>query len=331
MLQFLIIRPDRMGDAIITQVAIEALAKSTPCVIDVFASDYSYQFYNGNPYIRKIYHCNTENKHQMFKYYKSVCANQEYSAIFVLQPRRRLQQLALLNKCKNRFSFFMVYDKRLSSRIFEWTNAVLKKYSFIKFNKHQHEVQNIKNLFAHGLSQMKLPELVPLAMQCSLYSPEIFVAERISGSIIINISGKPAEQKNILPSMLTALLFLLKKSCKIGIVALADDKISAENILKLVTLDNSGLQHPNIEIISDTNIFSVAGKLNSYEYYIGADGGLLHVAAALGMKCIGLYNTSVKEIWHPWTPSQVSLSADISYTISPVDVVNALTELGYDK
>jgi ADP-heptose:LPS heptosyltransferase len=116
--------------------------------------------------------------------------------------------------------------------------------------------------------------------------------------------------------MLTALLLLLNKSCRIGIVALADDKICAEEIVKLVTLNNSELQELNIEIISDTNIFSVASKLNSYEYYIGADGGLLHVAAALGMKCIGLYNTNVKEIWHPWTPYQVSLSADISYTIA---------------
>lgn len=330
MLHFLIVRPDRMGDAIISQVAIEALANTVDCEIDVFASDYSYSFYVGNPFVKNIYHCNTEDKKKMFKYYKSVCAKKEYTAIFVLQPRRRLQQMVLQGKCKNRFSFYLVYDYRVSSRIFEWTAATFDNFSFIHFDTKIHEVQNIKNLLNHGLNKLNLPPLAPLPVQCKLYSPEIYKANRVSNSIIINISGKPDEQKVILPSMLNALLLLLiNESSKIGIVALADDKNIVESILQMVNKQVAGFNLEKIEVISSKDIFTVANSINNYEYYIGADGGLLHVASSLGLKCVGLYNDSVKDIWHPWTTLQISLSAKLSYYISPVDVVNAVYRLGF--
>ncbi len=330
MLHFLIIRPDRMGDAIITQVAIEALAKTIPCAIDVFASDYCYKYYEGNPYIRKVFHCNTEDKKALFKYYKATCANNKYSAIFILQPRRRLQQLAMLNKCKNRYSFYLVYDKRHRSQIFQWIAAVWYKFSFVQFDIYKHEVQNIQRLMEHGLEHMKLPGLAPLPTQCRVYNPLIQMAEKVPISISINISGKPEEQKVMLPSMLTALLLLLIKSAaKISIIALAQDKKIAEEIILLIALDNPWFSPDKVEVIADNDIFAVANKMSSYEYYIGADGGLLHMAASLGIKCVGLYNENVKNIWYPWTEHQVTLSGNPSYTISPVKIMQALIHLGY--
>ena len=326
MKSFLIVRPDKMGDAIITQVAIEALFKSVTCNIDVFASDYSYRYYDDNPYVRKVFNCNVEDKKEMYSLYKTVCASQEYDAVFVLQARRRLQKMALLGQCRERFGFNLAFDFRGDSRIFEWVSAKLRNFNYIKYDLSKHEVLNLKDLLESGLKKLKLPKLAPLPNRCTLYSKNIKPATKVPKSIVINISGKPAEQKIIIPSMLMSLLLsLIKDGNKIGVVALSNDIHIANDIVNKVMKYN--IERP--EIISDNDVFIVANKLNSYEYYIGADGGLLHIASALNLKCIGLFNDDIKPRWYPWTPDSVAISATSSYEISPVAVIDALAELGY--
>ena len=326
MKNFLIVRPDKMGDAIITQVAIEALFKTVTCNIDVFASNYSYRYYDDNPYVRKVFNCNVEDKKEMYSLYKTVCANEKYDAVFVLQARRRLQKMALLGKSRERFGFNLAFDFRVDSRIFEWISAKLRKFNYVKYDLSKHELLNLKDLLESGLEKLKLPKLAPLSNRCTLYSKNIKPAAKIPKSIVINISGKPAEQKTILPSMLMSLLLsLIKDGNKVGIVALSNDIHIANDIVSKIVEDN--VERP--EIISDNDVFTVANKLNSYEYYIGADGGLLHIASCLNLKCIGLFNDDIKPRWYPWTPDSVAISAHSSYEISPVAVINALATLGY--
>lgn len=329
MKNFLIVRPDKIGDAIITQVAIEALSKTLPCNIDVFASNYSYRYYDDNPYVRKVFNCNVENKKEIYSLYKNVCNNEKYDAVFVLQARRRLQKMVLLGKCKQRFGFNLVFDFRVDSKIFEWISVKIRNFHYVKYDLSKHELLNIQDLLNSGLNQMGLPILVPLPNQCILYSKQIsHIENKIPKSVVINISGKPLEQKTILPSMLmTLLLALIKDGNKISVVAIAHDIHIANDIVSKVIEYYPNSMVP--EIISNNNIFKVANKVNNHEYYIGADGGLLHVAAGLNLKCVGLFNDDIKPRWHPWTPKCVSLSAPSSYEISPVAVIDALSALGY--
>ncbi len=320
------VRPDKMGDAIITQVAIEALFKSVACNIDVFASNYSYRYYDDNPYVRKVFNCNVEDKKEMYSLYKKVCANEKYDAVFVLQARRRLQKMALMGECRERFGFNLAFDFRVASRVFEWVSAKLRGFNYIKYDLSKHELLNLKDLLESGLEKLKLPRLSPLSNRCTLYSKNIKPAIKIPKSIVINISGKPAEQKTILPSMLMSLLLsLIKDGNKIGIVALSNDIHIVNDIVNKII--EAGVERP--EIISDNDVFIVANKLNCYEYYIGADGGLLHIASGLNLKCIGLFNDDIKPRWYQWTPDGIAISATSSYEISPVAVINALAELGY--
>jgi ADP-heptose:LPS heptosyltransferase len=330
MVNFLIVRPDKMGDAIITQVILEALYKTVPCNIDVFASNYNYRYYEDNPYIRNIFYCDMENKSQMYAKYKDVCRSIDYDAVFILQTRRRLQKMALLGKCKQRFGFNLAFDYRFSTRVFEWIITRLFNFHYTHYNLDEHEMFNLKNLINCGLEKLKLPPLVTLANRCNIYSKAIQDALKLPKSIIINISGKHAEHKIILPSMLTSLLLLLTKSAsKISIIALADDRVKAEEILKMLNFQYPQPITQEVEIISATDVFTIANIMNKYEYYIGADGGLLHIATGLGMKCVGLYDDYIRPRWYPWTPYQVTLSSEISYEISPVAVMNALETLGY--
>ncbi|MBP9741803.1 MAG: glycosyltransferase family 9 protein [Burkholderiales bacterium] len=325
MLRFLIIRADRIGDAIITQVAVEALFKSVECEIDVLASNYSYKFYENNPYIHTLFYCDLENKAESANYFKSVVKGVVYDIIFVLQARRRLQKFSLLTYAKYRCGFDLIFDDRRSTDSFQWFMHKVYKFNYVPYNVNQHELFNLMQVINNGLALLQLPPVVNLPEKCNLYSTIIKSSNKLPNSVAINISGKHEQYKNILPSMLMSLLLLLSKTAnKIAIIATAEDKIIAQN---MVAFDHDLQEH--VEIISDNNVLIVANLLNAFEYFIGADGGLLHIAAALGLKCVGLYNDAVKDLWHPWTPTQVCLSSEIAYNISPVAVMDGLYSLGF--
>ena len=331
--RFLIIRPDRVGDAIVTQVVIEALSKTTQCIIDVMASDYNHHFYKDNPYIRNIFHCNIENKKETFRYYNQLSSQTDYDAVFVFQERRRLQQLFLLGKCSRYFGFNLKFDFRIFSRIFKVVTTLSGRFFYMQHDSKQHEIINLKNLLNLGLSNMKLPQITQLPDKCKIYNHLIInPIQKIKNSIIINISGKSEEQRKITPSMLTSLLFLLvDTSTKITIVALPNDRNIAQSILNMLSLNNSNISNllDKVEIITSGDVFEIANIVNTHEYYVGADGGLLHFAAALDLKCIGLFNNLMKLRWYPWTSKQVTLSTNISYEISPTEIVEAMIKLGY--
>lgn len=339
MLRFLVIRPDRIGDAIVTQVAIEALFKTVECQIDILASNYNYRFYQDNPYISNIFYCDIENKLESKRYYKLVVRPIHYDAVFVLQSRRRLQKLSLLSKCKYRFGLDLVLDNRDSTNSFQWFMKKVYKFNYVAYDLNQHEALNMKNVINAGLSVLKLPQISTLPEKCNLYSKLIKPITKTTNSVVINISGKTELQRNILPSMLMSLLLLLKNASKIAIIAMAEDKVIADNMVALLTKHDKksiaddvdccdNRYFAKIDVISDNDVFVVANQLNSFEYYIGADGGLLHIAAALGLKCVGLYNENTKDTWHPWVSKQICLSAKTTYMISPAMVMNGLLELG---
>ena len=327
MLRFLLIRPDKMGDAVITQVVIEALAKTVPCKIDLFASNYNYKFYQDNPYLENVFHCDVEKKRSTREYYKNVCGKTAYDAVFVLQSRRRLQKLVLLSKCRVRIGFDLIFDTRISVKLFQWFMHGFYHFTYVNYNLNQHELLNIHDVINAGLLKLQLPNLVALPPQCRLYANIIQPAIKVVGSLIINVSGKVAEQKNILPSQLTALLLLVvNKASKIAIVTTLADLPMVEEAVAYMLECNP--QIASIAIICEEDIFVVMNKVNAFDYYVGPDGGLLHIAAALGLKCVGLFNDDVKKRWYPWTPTQVSLSMPNSYAISTVAIINALQRLG---
>lgn len=325
MLRFLIIRTDRIGDAIITQVAIEALSKAVQCKIDVLASNYNYKFYENNPYIHSLFYCDVEHKTESATYFKNVTHGVIYDSIFVLQARRRLQKLSLLCHAKYRCGFDLVFDDRRSTDSFQWFMHKVYKFNYVPYNAKQHELFNLVQVINNGLSLLQLAPIAKLPEKCHVYSSIIRPSNKLHDSVVINISGKHEQCKNILPSMLMSLLLLLSKTAsKIAIIATAEDMAIAQ---KMIIFDQYWQQR--VEIISDDNVLIVANLLNGFEYFIGADGGLLHIAAALGLKCIGLYNDMAKDLWHPWTTTQVCLSGKTSYNISPIAVIDSLHKLGF--
>ena len=176
--------------------------------------------------------------------------------------------------------------------------------------------------------------LPPLPERCKLYNKAIIAVSKIPHSVVINLSGKADEHKNLTLAMLRSLLTSLLCNNSISNIGVVACSASEGDLAKQIITDATQQaqlksQHSllQIEFINSTDIFVVINQLNAYAYYIGADGGLLHVAAALGLNCVGLYNDSARQLWAPWGKNHAALSTNDAYDISPESVMHALASL----
>jgi ADP-heptose:LPS heptosyltransferase len=62
------------------------------------------------------------------------------------------------------------------------------------------------------------------------------------------------------------------------------------------------LSVPAPEVLGGMTIGESAGLVSTAEQFIGSDSGLLHVAAAVGVRCVGLYGPTDPGAWAPTGP-----------------------------
>jgi ADP-heptose:LPS heptosyltransferase len=175
------------------------------------------------------------------------------------------------------------------------------------------------------LSSLNIQRVYSLPTIARFYLANKISLNQVNNSIIINASGKANESRYLNDSLLFALILCLgSKFQDLAIIVTPDDKSRVCNILKSVDPINQ-----SINIICDKDIFAVAGEISKYQYFIGTDGGMAHIAAGLGLKSVILFDRQLTEIWHPWTPHQISLRSSRGniYDVSYLDILQSISKL----
>ena len=109
---------------------------------------------------------------------------------------------------------------------------------------------------------------------------------------------------------------------KVLIIATNEDSERASRIA-------DELKDARLSICTEADLMQIADIMALHSDYIGADGGLLHIAAGLQMRTIGLFNAQNINAWHPWSKRQIclqTLSKKI-YDLTAVEVIAAYKEL----
>jgi len=77
------------------------------------------------------------------------------------------------------------------------------------------------------------------------------------------------------------------------------------------------------------NLQEKIDALAACDYFIGSDGGAMHLAAACGLPVVALFGYSSVNRWHPWTPQREVLQAHTKVTadIEPRQVAEAFLRL----
>jgi lipopolysaccharide heptosyltransferase II len=71
------------------------------------------------------------------------------------------------------------------------------------------------------------------------------------------------------------------------------------------------MQHPPINLVGQTTLNQLAAVISLASRYIGADSGVLHIAAAVGTPITSLYGPSNHLAWGPWHRHAATLRSDV--------------------
>ena len=103
-------------------------------------------------------------------------------------------------------------------------------------------------------------------------------------------------------------------------------KHRAEIVLVGQVGDDSGevarmLDFPVRNLVGKTNLPQLADVIHSADLFIGADSGVMHIAAAVGTPVVSIFGPSNNQAWHPWAPNGTSVVLRSGVECSPCSYV----------
>jgi heptosyltransferase-2 len=116
------------------------------------------------------------------------------------------------------------------------------------------------------------------------------------------------------PEKFAAVADALHEECGAEIVLVGsadDDSAAVKAAMKTTPLDLTG----------QTTLPQLAATLQSADLFIGADSGVMHLAAAAGAPALAIFGPSNPDAWGPWTPSGKSIIVRSAPECSPCSYV----------
>lgn len=342
--KILIVRRDNIGDLICTLPLVASLRKMLPNArIDILANSYSAPILANNTDINNVY-CYTKAKHKALN-----------ETVFGVYWRRMLLTLSLRFR---RYDWVVLANVSCIPRTLRWARqikathtvgfiieesnggGVLTDKVVLKRNQNSHEVEYLLQLLQPFVQ--KYPKELEQEAPFARVYPDASLKLRIEKSlptgffdhkkttIGINISArKPSQQWSAanfisLISMLTpqyrCILYWSPGASDASGHPGDDDK--AAQILRACESDD-------VVGLPTATLDDLIAALDLQDIFITADGGAMHLGAALGKPVIALFGDSDPEQWRPWGVKQRILhpaSRDVR-DISPEMVVTQLTSL----
>lgn len=325
----LLVRTDFLGDSVLSSVLIKILKQFEGVNIDVLCYNYNYPAFQFNPdltnkfFLYKIPKNNEEQMHNN-ETYKTLYL-QKYTMVLMLN--RDLKTYKLLKYINTSWVFgHRLGVKSLRSKMFCKITELKGKFNYLPYNDDIHEVINQVNLLKFALDKIQLPTNIRLIENCYFYTADFNPDNKISrdeNTIVVNISGRKDSLKYIPSSLALAIFEELQNARKnILIIATNDDLDRANQLI-------AELDAKNITLYIEPDLIKLANRISLYSYYVGADGGLLHIASGLHLKTIGLFNAQNVNAWHPWSKDQICLQSDSKkiYDITAKEVMKAYFQL----
>ena len=324
-MNILIIRSDFLGDSILTSTSIRMLKQIPNTKIDTLSYEYSFPIFKYNLditnkyFLYKVPHTHEQqiqNQQIMHK-----LNQQHYTIALVLNRDLKAYSLLKHVNCNKVFGHKLGV-RSYRSKTFCLFTRLFGKYEYIPYDDNVHEVLNQVNLLNFALLKIGSNQSLKLDWQCYFYT-EVFnphnTNPRDLTTVIINISGK-IDTVRYIPSTLARCIIedLLKLDKKVLVIATSYDNLRAKSLLKEIN-------DTRVTLCVEEDLFKLANTMSQYLYYIGADGGLLHIAAGLQMYCLGLFHAQSIKSWHPWTKNQICIQTSTKkiYDLTATEAINS--------
>ncbi len=83
----------------------------------------------------------------------------------------------------------------------------------------------------------------------------------------------------------------------------------------------AAMRNKPVDMSGRTNLPQLAAVLEACDLFIGSDGGVMHIAAAVGTPVVAIFGPSNPDAWRPWTPGGRSVVVTSGAQCSPCSYV----------
>jgi N-acetylglucosaminyldiphosphoundecaprenol N-acetyl-beta-D-mannosaminyltransferase len=83
----------------------------------------------------------------------------------------------------------------------------------------------------------------------------------------------------------------------------------------------TAMKHKSVDMIGKTKLDTLARLITDADLFIGADSGVMHIAAATGTPVVAIFGPSNPDAWSPWTPIGKSIIVRSAPECSPCSYV----------
>ena len=169
----------------------------------------------------------------------------------------------------------------------------------VSFKHDQHMVQNYLDMLRTLGKKYDTKQLVPLFVDMKI--KEKIQKKLPKGKIVgINpgISGSAKTRMWPMDRFAEVIKYLIKKGFTVIIIDGKDNRETSDRLLQYVGENRKKV----IDFTGKTNWPETVALISLCDLFIGNDSGPMHVAAAEGVKTVGLFGPNLPSLWSPYGP-----------------------------
>lgn len=282
--KIVIIRTDRIGEVLLSTVAVDAVKRSFPdSEVSFVTSAYSKPLVDGRDDIKEVMLVDTIRKSGTFRralYLAGVLAGKRFDTAVILNPHKSLHLGCFLAGIPRRVGYDRKWPFLLTDRIKDERNEGRK-----------HEVEYTMDLLRLVGASGKAP-----APRLSVKSgDEAYVAGLLTGKGVrkdkplVVIHPGSSNKAKLWPMDRYAELakrIKLEAGAQVAVIGGKEERILAERIIRLSGEDA-------VNLAGDLKLGQLAALLKRTALFIGNDAGPMHIAAALGARVIAIFGRNI--------------------------------------
>lgn len=304
--RILLVRTDRIGDVVLTIPLVKILRESFPgSYLAFMVRPYTSSLVEGNPYLDEVLIYDKDKTHKSvwgsFVFLIKVLMKKKFDLALILHPVNRVHLLC----------FFAGIPYKVG---FDIKAGVLNniKIHHVKQLGQKHELEyNLEFLDVLGIEKKDIEFYIPLKQEREDRVEKMFGESGITAEdTVVGINPTASCFSKIWPPEYFVSLIdkLLAKGCKIVLVGSGDKK---EVVMKL----RSSMKREVLDLIGKTDISTLASVLKRVKFFISCDSGPVHIANALGKRCIVIFGRNQPGLsfrrWGPYGKDHVVFHKDV--------------------
>ena len=311
--RILIVRPDRIGDVLISTPVIEAVRRALPgAFLMALVAPHSQEIVDRNPYLNSFFLLDKKGKHRGFSGMLRLVGelrSYRFDTAIVLHGTKRVHVALAMAGIPNRIG----YDRK-------WGFLLTKRLKDVKVYGEKHEAEySLDLLLALGVPAEGGRVYMPTTQESDIRVDRFLKGKGISANdrLVAIHPGASSISKRWMSDRFAAVADRLQEwNYKVVIVSGPEDVATGRAVIQTMK------QSP-VDACGQTTIRELASLFKRSELLISNDSGPVHVAVGVGTPVVSIFGRSQPGLsqkrWRPLGERDIVLQKDVGCTVCLAD------------